>query len=360
MEDASLKFNFIDIDAKVNDEDYIINLRDNLQHILDHRFPNNKGKRNIKSYKDRISFACPVCGDSMQSDYKKRGNFILQGKFRGYFKCHNCGAFMRIDNFFKEYQINLDLNILNYITDSINDFSNIESKGDMSVFLDLDKIEKYAIDRQEFSKVFGLIEVKESSVWSWLRNRLQYDASKFLYNNKENYLVILNLTPTGKILGIQKRLFFGHNRYLTYTLSKLYGLMKKDPKLITDELDSVSQLFNICLLDYTRPVTLFEGPLDSFLFKNSIANAGIHKHFPFELLMRYWFDDDKDGRNESIKRLNDGHEVFLWTKLKQDYNMPLKQKWDLNDALIWFNKNNIKPPNFNLYFSNKPIDIIDI
>ena len=105
---------------------------------------------------------------------------------------------------------------------------------------------------------------------------------------------------------------------------------------------------------------MFEGPLDSFLFKNSIANAGIHKHFPFELLMRYWFDDDKDGRNESIKRLNDGHEVFLWTKLKQDYNMPLKQKWDLNDALIWFNKNNIKPPNFNLYFSNKPIDIIDI
>ena len=296
----------------------------------------------------------------MKSDYKKRGNFILTGKYSGFFKCHNCGEAKRIDQFFSDHHTTLDLSIINYIANSISDFSSSDVKSDVSLFLDMDAIDKYAIDRQEFSKYFGLTEVKESPVWSWLRNRLQFDDKKFLYNKRQNYLVILNLTPSGKILGAQKRLFRKDDKYRTLKLSYLYERMKKDPKIIPDEIDQISQIFNICLVNYSRPVTLLEGPLDAFLFRNSIANTGANKNFPLDINVRYWYDDDDTGRKHSIEKISEGEEVFLWTKFRSEYELPQRNKWDLTDAMIWLRDNDIKTPNFNEYFSDDELDIIDI
>lgn len=360
--DASLKFSNIDVDISVSPIEYRERLVSLLQPILEHRFPGIAGKQKIRPYKDRISFACPYCGDSMKSNYKKRGNFILSGKHVHHFKCFNCGEFKRIDKFFEDYHITLDLSVINYIANNLVDFSSYaDVKSDMSLFLDMDAIDKYAIDRQEFLKSFGLTEVKESPVWSWLKNRLQYDDTKFMYNVRHNYLVILNLTPSGKILGIQKRPFKkGDSKYLTYKLGKLYELLNKDPKIIPEQIDDISQLFNICLANYSKPITLFEGPLDAFLFKNSIANTGIHKRFILDIPVRYWFDDDNDGRDKSIEKINEGDTVFLWTKLRHDLELPLRKKWDLNDVLIYLRDKNIKTPNFNDYFSDDELDIIDV
>lgn len=348
-------------DAVVSPAEYRDRLVSLLQPILDARFSGNVGKQRIRPYKDRITFACPYCMDSMKSNHKKRGNFILSGKFANFFKCHNCDEFKRIDRFFDDFKISLDLNVINYISQNITDFAHeTDSKYDISLFLDMGEIEKYAIDRNEFKAYFGLSEIKNSSVAPWLRRRLQFDESKFLYNETKKYLAVLNLTPSGKILGIQRRTFKGENKYLTYILSKLYELMKKDPKTVPDEMNAISQIFNICLINYTRPITLFEGPLDSFLFKNSIANGGIHKHFPFEISLRYWFDDDKDGRNKSIEKINNGESVFLWEKCLRDISAPPRKKWDLNDLCIFCKTNSIKLPNFELYFSNDPLDMIDL
>jgi len=360
--DASIKFSDLDVDKTVSSEEYKETLVSFLQPILDERFPNNRGKQKIRVYKDRISFACPICGDSTKSNYKKRGNFILGGKYAQFFKCHNCGAAARIDKFFEDYHITLDLSVINYISNNLVDFSSyVDAKSDMSLFVDMDAIDKYAIDRQEFLKSFGLIEVKESPAWSWLNRRLQYDNKKFMYNARNNYLVILNLTPSGKILGVQKRPFVkGDSKYFTYKLGKLYELLKKDPKIIPDEINDISQIFNICLVNFSRPITLFEGPLDAFLFKNSIANTGIHKHFMLDMPVRYWFDDDKDGRAESIKKINEGDSVFLWAKLQKDLQLPPRPKWDLNDLLIWIKNQNQKIPDFNYYFSQDILDMIDI
>jgi len=348
------------IDSTVSPEEYRIRLLKLLQPILEKRFPGNQGKQKIRPYRDRISFACPYCGDSMKSDYKKRGNFILSGKFAGFFKCHNCDEFKRIDKFFRDFKIDLDLDVINYIAKNIEDFSNYaDVKYDMSLFLDMKTIEQYAIDRQEFLKSFGLIEVKESPVWSWLKNRMQYDDSKFMYNSSKNFLVILNLTPSGKILGAQKRNFKGENKYLTYKIKKIYELLKRNID-VPDEIDVISQIFNICLLNYSKPITLFEGPFDSFLFKNSVANTGANKSFPFDVPLRYWYDYDKTGNEKTIEKINDGKEVFLWSKFIYDHELPYRTKWDLNDVIIWFKNNNKKIPNFNEYFSDDELDIIDV
>jgi hypothetical protein len=296
----------------------------------------------------------------MKINYKKRGNFILRGKYTNFYKCHNCGEMHRIDTFFRHYNTELDLSIINYIAAGIQDFSGYaDSKYDMSLFADMDAIDSFAIGRQEFLRGFGLIEAKDSPVWPWLKHRLQFDHTKFLYSPK-NFLVVLNLTPSGKIIGVQKRMFKGDNKYLTITLKKIYELLGRDPNQIPDEVDTISQLFNICLVNYSRKVTLFEGPLDSFLFKNSIANCGANKQFPIDIPLRYFYDDDKSGIDKSIQKINEGNEVFLWTKLKHDYELPIRKKWDLNDFLIWAKDNNKTIPNFDEYFSNDALDIIDI
>lgn len=355
--DSSLSF----IDETVTDSEYRDRLVFLLQPILDARFVNNMTKRRIRVHKDRINFACPYCGDSMKNSNKKRGNFILLGKYSNWFKCHNCGEVKRIDRFFEDFKVSLDLGIINYIAKGIDDFASYSNiKYDMSLFLDMESIDKYAIDRQEFLKYFNLVEVKASPVWSWLKNRMQYDSQKFMYNTRLNHLIILNLTHTGKILGIQKRTFSGPNKYLTYTLTYIYELMKRNPKEVPDEINMLSQLFGICLLDYSKPITLFEGPLDSFLFKNSIANAGAHKSFSFDLPVRYWYDDDPDGKKLSIEKLNNSEEIFLWGRFKHDFNLPYRNKWDLNDVMIYLRDHNVNTPNFNKYFSKESLDIIDI
>ena len=361
MKDLRFDSSLSSIDAIVTSQEYKEQLLHLLKPILEARFPGNIGKQQIRPYRDRISFACPYCGDSMKSNHKKRGSFILEGKFKNFYKCHNCEEFKRIDKFFEDFKINLDLSVINYIAQGIENFGNYtNAKYDMSLFVDMDMIDKYAIDRQEFLQCFGLSEVKESPVWSWLKNRLQYDDSKFMYNAKYNYILILNLTPSGRILGAQKRFFRGENKYLTYKIGKLYEAMKKDPSIIPDEIDTISQLFNICLLDYSKPITLFEGPFDAFLFRNSCANAGANKSFPIEIPLRFFYDDDKTGIRKSIEKINEGDEVFLWSKLKADLELPYRKKWDLNDLLIYLHEKGLKAPNFNDYFSDDELDIIDI
>jgi len=192
---------------------------------------------------------------------------------------------------------------------------------------------------------------------------MQYNKDKFLYNPNKNYLLILNLTQSGKILGAQKRNFSGTNRFETYKLSKLYEVMKKPLKTTeeqTDYLDTLSMIFNICLINFNKPITLFEGPMDAFLFKNSIANTGANKELPIDVPVRYWYDSDETGKKRAFQHIEEGHEVFLWDKFTRDLGMPYKSKWDWNDAAMWIKKNNVTAPLIDMYFSGDPLDAIDI
>lgn len=349
-----------DIDASLSDDEYKDRLISLLQPILDQKFSNNVAKQKIRVHKDRISCACPYCDDSMKSDYKKRGNIILKGKFAAFYKCFNCGVFKKINKFFEDFKTDLDLATINHIAKESSDFSTKSNiKYDISVFLDKDYIDKYAFDRNEFLSKFRLKEVKETSIIHWLNKRLQYDHSKFMYDPRTDSIIILNLTSTGKILGAQKRLFKGQNKYLTYKLSKLHELLKTNI-VVPDEIDAISQIFNICLINYSRKVTMFEGAFDAFLFKNSLANAGANKGFPFDLEVRYFYDSDKTGINKSIQKINNKEYVFLWNKFLKDVGAPAKNKHDLNSIMIWAKENKVSLPLFDLYFSNDPLDALDI
>ena len=350
-------------ELKITPSEYKEKIISLLEPILRRRFPGEFQKQKIRDYKGRISCACPYCGDSMKVSSKKRGNFILEGKHQNFYKCFNCGVFKRFDNFFKDYNTSLDLNVIDYIVENQGDFVHSNThKYDSSLIFDLEEIDKFAFDREDFKSKFGLVEVKNSLAERWLRNRMQYKNEHFLYSKRKNYIAILNLTQSGKIIGLQRRTLSNNpyvEKYLTYKNSKLRELMKLDTD-VPDYIDAISETFNILRVNYNQPITGFEGPLDSFLYKNSIASTGIHKSLPFELGIRQWFDYDEDGREKSVKYIEDGQSVFLWGKLQRDIGFPYRKKWDLNDLMLWLNQNGIKVPFFDSYFSNDSLDIIDI
>ena len=349
------------LDKSLSLDEYKGRIINHLEPLLRQRFPNHAAKQKVYPHTDRISFACPYCGDSMQSDYKKRGNIILSGKFAGFFKCFNCGTFKSVDSFLKDYKIDLQLDLINYLSSTKGDFKR-SSYGsyDISILMDAQTIEGYAIDREELKKRFNLTEIAETPILSWLRQRLQFVEERFLYNADHDFFVILNLTREGKILGFQRRNFDKRlEKYNTYNLRRIYEEFGKTEE-IPEEVDILSQLYRITEVNFNRPITLFEGPLDAFLYPNSVANAGANKGFPIEIPLKYFFDDDPTGRKKAIQKISNGEEVFLWTKFKQDFQIPYRKKWDLSDILIFFRDNNIKTPIFDLYFSNDPLDGLDI
>ena len=77
-------------------EEFISEITPKIQEILKKVFTGNTSKQKIRVHKDRISFAAPCCGDSAHDNYKKRGNIILEGKFKNLYKCIKCGTRMSV------------------------------------------------------------------------------------------------------------------------------------------------------------------------------------------------------------------------------------------------------------------------
>jgi predicted RNA-binding Zn-ribbon protein involved in translation (DUF1610 family) len=349
------------LDRSFSPEEYKGHIIHNLESLLRQRFPNSPGKQKIHPHTDRVTFSCPYCGDSMESDHKKRGNIILKGKFAGFYKCFNCGIFKPVSAFLKDYKIDAELELVNYLSSTKLDFKK-SSYGsyDISVLINAQSIEDHAIEREELKKRFDFVEVSGTPILSWLRGRLQFEEERFLYNYNKNFLVILNLTKEGRIIGYQRRNFDKRlEKYNTYNLRKIYGEMG-DLREIPDSIEAISQIYGISQLDFSRKITLFEGPLDSFLFPNSVANAGASKGFPIDIPIRYFYDWDKKGIEKSVEKIQEGNEVFLWTKLRNDLDFPERKKWDLNELAIWLKANGKPRPAYDFYFSADPLDILDI
>lgn len=371
MNNNIFNFDLSTIDSSIKNlskDEFVSEIKPILEQIVKEHFPGNNSKQNIKVYKDRIAIAAPCCGDSVTRNSLKRGNIILAGKFTGYYKCFNCGTFMRIDKFLSQYNKSCSLDIINYIVDNTNNDYTIKQDSSINALFDIDNIESYCVDIDYLVKYLKLEYVDKehkNNAYYFLIQRNQFNFEKFLYDPILNRLIILNLTPNKKILGLQIRLLdkiikSNEPKYKTYTLTNIYKLLLNNEKEIPDELDSLSMLFNICLVDINKPIIVLEGPLDSFLINNSIATTGANKHLNINLLFYYLYDNDTTGLKNAINKLNVGNHVFLWSKLKNDLNLPKRKKWDWNDVVNYCKTNNIKVPNPILYFSNSVFDLLDI
>jgi hypothetical protein len=346
--------------SNMTKEEFIDEIKPKIQEILKRVFPGNTQKQKIRVHKDRISFAAPCCGDSAHNNSKKRGNIILEGKFKNLYKCFNCGTCMSVANFLKAYGQDMSLNMIDYVSDNnIGRYTSSGSSNHVSYIYNDEEIDKYAIDRDYFRDLLGLTECTQQCFGkTYLINRRQYNFNKFMYSVKANKLFILNLTNTGKILGIQVRNFTDkNNKYKTYNLQKIHEMILRDDVVVPEYINELSMLFNIMLVDCDKYVTVVEGPMDSFLIKNCIALCGASKRMDFPFMTRYLFDDDKPGREHAIEKIKEGYNVFMWDTFKKDLGIKSLKKLDMNDVIIWCYNNNVVCPNLDKYFSDDELDL---
>jgi hypothetical protein len=336
--------------------------------ILVREFTDSHGKQNVFRCGNRLNFSCPYCGDS-HDPRKKRGNFYLDTLA---YKCYNggCGVFKDLISFFKDFGAynrlsNDDKNeVKSIIDESKSKRRTIYGKVDISYFFEND-INDVLIDRKYFMDFLKLQEISGSKIQRYIQKRSQKIDSRFAWDPKYEKLYLFNLTPDDKIIGLQVRNMEstkGSSKYLTYKLSGIYEKILKveDQSLIekSKSVDPISHVFGIGFLDFGSDVTVFEGPMDSWLWYNSVGLCSVENRFPFELEnIRFWYDWDRAGNEKSVELLSKGQKVFNWGKFLEENDITKNRKWDLNDLVIHLRTTGKKIKRFEGYFTNDALDL---
>lgn len=359
--------------------EYTDNLKEIVSDILKEQFPGEPTRQQIKVHSNRLQFCCPCCGDSLKDPSKKRGNIGLTGTWTNLYKCFNCGVSMPVSEFVRKYyRGSVPMSVINYMAEYK---PGVQAGVDGSVNNSLEmynqeNIDLYSIPRETLKTFLDLQEVNDPiNNWNkgcqYLLNRNQRDFTKFLYRPGNDTLFVLNLSKSGNIIGLQTRCLTNplpknEPKYRTYNLTNIYKLLLKDYLVlnveIPQEIDTLSMLFNILLVNYSKPIIVTEGPMDAFLLTNAVALCGAAKTLPVVGNFKFMFDDDVPGREHAIEMLKSGHTVFLWNEFKKENNIPNADKWDVNDILNYYKKHNKGLPNFSkaTYWSNDIFDAISI
>ena len=337
------------------------NIKNKIQEILNKKFANDSYiKRKIDVYHDRLNFSCPYCGDSRSDVRKKRGNLYLDSLR---FHCFNCGHSTGINRFlsdFNEELSNEDKIAVHEIQQNAKKFEKRVSSTQSSMSMTL--LDKLAIPKDILFKQLGIISpYKDVTASNYLKSRMINikDWKYFAYNSLTKELYILNTSPLNRVIGFQIRQLDPKShkqRYTSSRLTKIYSdvfnkdingiverLLLKEPlgqKYIEEEdgvenivanLDRLSGIFNIMNVNLSQPLTIMEGPIDSLAIANSIALQSATKHLDgfFDEVenVRYLFDNDKTGKEMSLKKMKNHKKVFLWGQ----YLDMIKSKTNIKD-----------------------------
>lgn len=228
------------------------------------------------------SFRCPVCGDSKISKYKTRGTIVLKPT-GAFFYCHNCHLPMKFGDFLKFVD---PLIFDDYLKEVLAekyadkakpatiDDSKFETKPEFKRVDDKLKQLRKVSQLPHSHPVRGVVDKR--LIPPSQHHRLYY-APKFKewtnsiipgkfdnLDHDEPRLIIPFLDQDGVFYGFQGRSFRKKTnlRYIT---------------IMIDE--DKSKVFGLDQVDFSKPVKVVEGPIDSLFVKNSLASAGgkIHK-----------------------------------------------------------------------------------
>ena len=342
-----------------------------IESILKDNFTGAKAE--LKFMRDRLNFACPYCGDS-SDQHKKRANIYWKNLM---YHCYNdgCRKHTNIISFFKDF----NRTVTN--TDDLSFYLDYIRTNQVSVvtkdYLEVNvfhSLKEYSIPLDVIRKKQHLLLPSENiKIEKYLKARfMHYRMEHFMYNEKYDQLYIFNLTPDGKsTVGWQIRNFgAGRTKYVSFNIEKINHMIL-DRKINASEdeiikMNTLSLFFGIFSTDFSKTVTVFEGPIDSFLTRNSIAITGSDK--PTEMFddiptIRYLFDNDLAGRRVMESKLKRKKKVFMWNKLLKDFKIqPIKIGMDsikdLNNLIeyCWKTKNEAVK-HLDKYYTDNPLDL---
>ena len=364
-----------------------MDLQDFIQEVLDCEFSDPQ-KRKIEEKRDGYRFACPFCGDSLTVASKKRGNIFLNSKA---FKCFNdgCMVWMPLKKFVSVMADKHDIDISELEIDfepeqggyekheriEGNDIMKfLSDTGALGTMLDLE----YVRDR------FSLIDVRSlhsnSKVRQFMQKRLLYNipgVGEYIFaDNTDSVIFIFNYhKPSGKIISLATRKI-EYKKYKVIPYSHICENLHIEP--VAEHagfIDQIGEYFNLLNVDFTKPIKITEGQIDSMFLSNACALQGITK----SMFILDWvpndnvwtmFDRDKGGIGVSVREIMAGRRVFMWSmlmrNLKRKYSpdIPeLRKIKDTNDLYVFLHVRTELPiwrfdMLVNEYFTSSKFDMI--
>jgi len=299
--------------------------------IIDHKYVgllSNRLLRYTKVDNKTYTFRCPICGDSKKNSYKTRG-YIYEKKDKMMFYCHNCLASMSFGKFLKylDQQLWEEYTQEKFIEKNSNtapqtpDITKVvwpkyRLESPLRFLKKISSLDpehpakRYVVKRkippQFHYKLFYAPKFK-----SWVNNII---PGKFKDGEDEARLIIPFLDKEGNCFGVQGRSFKPDGiRYIT--------IMFNDDK---------PKIFGLDDCDFSKPVYVLEGPIDSMFIPNAIAMAGADVDFdvlPYNTTFIY----DNEPRNAQIikrmeKIIDRGYNIVIWPD-----NLDIK---DINDMVL--------------------------
>lgn len=223
------------------------------------------------------NFRCPYCGDSQKNKTKARG-YVFRKESELIFKCHNCGQGASLQNLIKF--VNPELH-RQFVMEKFTNKSRVErTPAKTKTALRLQRKPDYLKNSllKNLKKVSQLAQdhpvrdyVNKRKIPTNHHYRLFYAPKFYKFCNEcipnkfnlkeikeEPRLIIPFIDAQGKLIGFQGRAFG-----------------KSQPKYITIMLDeNAPKVFGMETVDWSKPVVIVEGPIDSMFLHNAIAMAG--------------------------------------------------------------------------------------
>ena len=279
--------------------------------------------------------SCPLCGDSKKDSRKARG-YILESKSKLIYKCFNCGVSMSFGTLLKKIDSNL---YDEYVLDNYKDSTSIrtphaspeplfkkEPEPEVLVDSALDKLtrcDKLPITHQAVKYLISRKIPKDK--WS-----LFYHCDTFRkYTNSllpgkfdtkkgdHARLIIPYFTSAGKMFAYQARAY-----------------EDIEPKYFTIKLDeNEEKIYGQDRVNYSSPIYVVEGPIDSLFLDNALAVSGSSFDTPTikSLASVVTLVMDNEPRNVQIVKqfggyIEAGYRVCIWPETVQ-------QK-DINEMIL--------------------------
>jgi hypothetical protein len=270
--------------------------------------------RNFKRKSDNLwNFSCPICGDSQKDKTKARG-YVFQKEGDLIFKCHNCGNGKSLGNLiklinpemYKEYS-------LERFGERTNKTVDRTQKGDLQS-AGYKKVDIRRFRKPQYIKNSPLSKIKKVSQLAF-----NHPAKAYIVNRKippmlhgelfyaPKFYSWVNQCIPNKFPNITKdepRLvipFIDENNQLIGFQGRAFG--KSQPKYITIMLDEEApKIYGMHRIDWSKPITIVEGPIDSMFLKNAVAMAGAdNARFKSEDAVYCW--DNEPRSTEIVRRM---------------------------------------------------------
>ena len=235
--------------------------------------------RNFKQKKDYLwNYSCPVCGDSSKNKLKARG-YIYRTKQDLFVKCHNCNYSTNIGNLIKYVDSKLyDEYVLERYKGGASRHNDHKDVKETSVLLETPTVDLLEDDILSPLKRLDTLPITHPAIAYLIKRKIPKDMWSLLYfapkfkaftnsvtakfqepiQDEHPRMIIPYFTPAGKCFAFQAR---------------AYG--KEEPKYYTIKVDETEEkIYGLDRIDYSKPIYVVEGPIDSLFLPNCLAVSG--------------------------------------------------------------------------------------